>query len=87
MDVMKLFPGSSYSPSVIKAIKGPFPQANIMPTGGVSLGNLGEWIAAGAVAVGIGSDLTAEAVKTGDHSLVAKKAAQYIEVYKAAKRS
>ncbi|WP_281890154.1 bifunctional 2-keto-4-hydroxyglutarate aldolase/2-keto-3-deoxy-6-phosphogluconate aldolase [Paenibacillus sp. YYML68] len=85
VDVVKLFPGNLYSPAMIKAIKGPLPQANIMPTGGVSLSNLGEWIKAGAVAVGIGSDLTSDAVKTGDYSLVAKKAAQYIEAYRAAK--
>ncbi|UUZ86503.1 hypothetical protein LJK88_03225 [Paenibacillus sp. P26] len=86
VDVVKLFPGNLYSPAMIKAIKGPPPQANIMPTGGVSLSNLGEWIKAGAVAVGIGSDLTTEAVKTGDYSLVAKKAAQYIEAYRVAKQ-
>ncbi len=86
VDIVKLFPGNLYSPAMIKAIKGPLPQANIMPTGGVSLSNLGEWIQAGAVAVGIGSDLTSEAVKTRNYSLVADKAAQYIEAYKAAKK-
>jgi 2-dehydro-3-deoxyphosphogluconate aldolase/(4S)-4-hydroxy-2-oxoglutarate aldolase len=86
VDIVKLFPGNLYSPSMIKAIKGPLPQANIMPTGGVSLSNLAEWIQAGAVAVGIGSDLTSEAVKTGDYGLVAKKAAQYVEAYRAAKK-
>ena len=85
VDIVKLFPGNLYSPAIIKAIKGPLPQANIMPTGGVSLDNLGEWIKAGAVAVGIGSDLTNEAIKKGDYSLVAKRAAQYIDAYKAAK--
>lgn len=86
VDIVKLFPGNLYSPSMIKAIKGPLPQANIMPTGGVSLSNLAEWIQAGAVAVGIGSDLTSEAVKTRDYSYVARKAAQYIEAFKAAKK-
>ncbi|WP_274649260.1 bifunctional 2-keto-4-hydroxyglutarate aldolase/2-keto-3-deoxy-6-phosphogluconate aldolase [Paenibacillus humicola] len=85
VDIVKLFPGNLYSPSIIKALKGPVPQANIMPTGGVSLENLGEWIKAGAVAVGIGSDLTSEAVKKGDYSLIAARAAKYIEAYKAAK--
>ncbi|WP_135557194.1 bifunctional 2-keto-4-hydroxyglutarate aldolase/2-keto-3-deoxy-6-phosphogluconate aldolase [Paenibacillus cymbidii] len=85
VDIVKLFPGNLYSPAMIKAIKGPLPQANIMPTGGVSLANLGEWIKAGAVAVGIGSDLTSEAVKTGDYSHVARKAEQYVEAYRAAK--
>lgn len=84
VDIVKLFPGNLYSPAMIKAIKGPLPQANIMPTGGVSLSNLGEWIKAGAVAVGIGSDLTAEAVKTGNYGLVAERAALYVAAYRAA---
>jgi 2-dehydro-3-deoxyphosphogluconate aldolase / (4S)-4-hydroxy-2-oxoglutarate aldolase len=84
-DIVKLFPGNLYEPSVIKAIKGPLPQANIMPTGGVSLDNLGEWVKAGAVAVGIGSDLTTEAVKNKDFSLIQKKAAAYVDAYRQAK--
>lgn len=86
-DIVKLFPGNLYSPSMIKAIKGPLPQANVMPTGGVSLDNLGEWFKAGAVAVGIGSDLTNEAVKTGDYSTIAAKAAQYMAAYHESKRN
>ncbi|WP_338554447.1 bifunctional 2-keto-4-hydroxyglutarate aldolase/2-keto-3-deoxy-6-phosphogluconate aldolase [Paenibacillus sp. KS-LC4] len=86
VDVVKLFPGNLYSPSVIPSIKGPLPQANVMPTGGVSLDNLGEWVKAGAVAVGIGSDLTKEAVKVGDYSLIEAKARAYIEAYRSAKR-
>ncbi|WP_054955146.1 bifunctional 2-keto-4-hydroxyglutarate aldolase/2-keto-3-deoxy-6-phosphogluconate aldolase [Paenibacillus dakarensis] len=84
-DIVKLFPGNLYSPSVIKVIKGPLPQANIMPTGGVSLQNLGEWIKEGAVAVGIGSDLTNDAVKAQDYSLIRKKAAAYVNAYRQAK--
>lgn len=85
VDIVKLFPGNLYSPSVIPSIKGPLPQANIMPTGGVSLDNLKDWIKAGAVAVGIGSDLTKDAVKTGDYSLIEQKAAAYIAAYRDAK--
>ncbi|GIP55402.1 MULTISPECIES: bifunctional 2-keto-4-hydroxyglutarate aldolase/2-keto-3-deoxy-6-phosphogluconate aldolase [Paenibacillus] len=84
-DIVKLFPGNLYDPSMIKAIKGPLPQANIMPTGGVSLDNLGDWIKAGAVAVGIGSDLTNEALKQKDFSIIAQKAAAYKEAYLQAK--
>ena len=84
-DIVKLFPGNLYSPSVIPSIKGPLPQANIMPTGGVSLDNLKDWIKAGEVAVGIGSDLTKDAVKTGDFSLIEKKAAAYMAAYREAK--
>lgn len=85
VDIVKLFPGNLYSPSMIKAIKGPLPQANIMPTGGVSLANIGEWIQAGAIAVGIGSDLTTDAVRTGNYALVEEKAARYAAAYREAK--
>ncbi|MCM3130012.1 MULTISPECIES: bifunctional 2-keto-4-hydroxyglutarate aldolase/2-keto-3-deoxy-6-phosphogluconate aldolase [unclassified Paenibacillus] len=84
VDVVKLFPGNVYDPSIIKTMKGPLPQANFMPTGGVSLSNLGDWIKGGAVAVGIGSDLTAEAVKTGDMTHVRRKAEQYMDAYRKA---
>ncbi|MDF2720924.1 MAG: ketohydroxyglutarate aldolase [Paenibacillus sp.] len=84
VDIVKLFPGNLFSPSMIKAIKGPLPQANLMPTGGVSLANIGEWLRAGAVAVGIGSDLTTEAAKTGNYALVAEKARQYVAAYREA---
>ncbi|CAM4506043.1 2-dehydro-3-deoxyphosphogluconate aldolase/(4S)-4-hydroxy-2-oxoglutarate aldolase [Paenibacillus endophyticus] len=87
VDIVKLFPGNLYSPSVIPSIKGPLPQANVMPTGGVSLDNLKDWVKAGAVAVGIGSDLTKDAVKTGDFSLIEQKAAAYIAAYREAKEN
>ncbi len=86
VDIVKLFPGNLFSPSMISAIKGPMPQANIMPTGGVDLNNLGDWIKAGAVAVGIGSDLTKEAVKTGNFELITEKAAAYVEAFRKAKK-
>lgn len=85
VDIVKLFPGNLFSPSMISAIKGPMPQANIMPTGGVDLNNLGDWIKAGAVAVGIGSDLTKEAVKTGNFEKITEKAAAYMDAFRKAK--
>jgi 2-dehydro-3-deoxyphosphogluconate aldolase/(4S)-4-hydroxy-2-oxoglutarate aldolase len=56
-DVVKVFPATSLGPKYLKDIAGPFPQIKMMPTGGVSVDNVGEWIAAGAVAAGIGNDL------------------------------
>jgi 2-dehydro-3-deoxyphosphogluconate aldolase/(4S)-4-hydroxy-2-oxoglutarate aldolase len=85
VDVVKLFPGNLFSPSIIPSIKGPLPQANLMPTGGVTLENLKDWVQAGAFAVGIGSDLTKEAVVKNDYSLVAKKARAYMEAFRTAK--
>lgn len=58
VDIIKLFPGNAFGADFIKAVKGPLPQVSIMPTGGVSLDNVKDWINKGAVAVGIGSDLT-----------------------------
>lgn len=54
---VKLFPGSAVGPSYVKALRGPLPQIPLMPTGGVDEGNLAEWLAAGAVAVGMGGAL------------------------------
>ena len=64
-DIVKIFPGNLFGPKIIKAFRGPIPQAKMMPTGGVNADNAGEWIKAGAVAVGAGSELTAGS-KTGD---------------------
>ena len=77
-DVVKLFPGEAFGPSIIKAIKGPLPQAPLMPTGGVDLSNVAEWIGAGAVAVGAGGSLTGGA-RTGDFDSVTKTARAFIE--------
>jgi 2-dehydro-3-deoxyphosphogluconate aldolase / (4S)-4-hydroxy-2-oxoglutarate aldolase len=85
VEVIKIFPGSLASPAYFKAIHGPLPQANLMPTGGVSLDNVQEWIKAGAVAIGTGSDLTAPA-KTGDYAEVTKRAKQFVELVKAARK-
>lgn len=56
--IIKVFPGSVFGPSFIKAIKGPLPQTVLMPTGGVNLDNVAEWIKNGCVAVGVGGSLT-----------------------------
>ena len=86
VDVVKLFPGSQFRPGMIKDIKGPLPHANVMPTGGVNVENLGDWIKAGAFAVGIGSDLTKEAIETGNYTLVRAKADQYVKAFKQARK-
>ena len=56
-DVVKLFPGSLGGPGYLRALRGPFPEIPIMPTGGVSQENAAEWFAAGAFAIGAGSNL------------------------------
>ncbi|MDF2634196.1 MAG: 2-dehydro-3-deoxyphosphogluconate aldolase/4-hydroxy-2-oxoglutarate aldolase [Pelosinus sp.] len=82
-DIVKLFPGDAFGPNMVKAIKGPLPQAPIMPTGGVSVENVGQWIKAGVVAVGAGGSLTAGA-KTGDYGSITETAKRFLaEIAKA----
>ncbi len=83
-DILKIFPGDLFGPKIIKAIKGPIPYAKMMPTGGVDVDNVGEWIKAGAVAVGAGSSLTAGA-KTGDYQKITETARKFVENIKAAR--
>jgi 2-dehydro-3-deoxyphosphogluconate aldolase/(4S)-4-hydroxy-2-oxoglutarate aldolase len=83
-DIVKVFPGEILGPAFVKAVKAPLPQASLMPTGGVTLANVGEWIKAGSVAVGVGSNLTAGA-KTGDFSSITHLAWQFVEKIKEAR--
>ena len=83
-DIVKLFPGEALGPAFIRALKGPLPQAPLMPTGGVDLDNVAEWIKAGAVAVGAGSSLTGGA-RTGDYASVTRAAREFIEKIRTAR--
>lgn len=85
VDILKLFPGEAFGPKMIKAIAGPLPQASVMPTGGVDVNNVGEWIKAGAVAVGAGGALTAGA-KKGDYESITKLGREFVNNIKAARQ-
>lgn len=85
-DVVKLFPGEAGGPKMIKAIRGPIPHAKIMPTGGVDVDNVGDWIRSGAVAVGAGSSLTAGA-KTGDYAAITAKGREFVKRIKEAREN
>jgi len=76
-DIVKVFPGETLGPAFVKAVRGPLPHASLMPTGGVSVENVGEWIQAGCVAVGVGGNLTAGA-KKGDFQSITELARQFI---------
>ena len=56
-DVVKVFPATALGPTFFKDVRGPLPQVKLMPTGGVTIENAGDWIRAGAVAVGVGTAL------------------------------
>lgn len=81
VDIVKLFPGSISGPSMVSAIKGPLPQVNIMPTGGVSIENMEEWFNVGVVAVGVGGNLLAPA-STGEFEKMTQIAHDYTEKLK-----
>lgn len=83
-DIIKVFPGDIYGPKFIKAVHGPLPHAKLMPTGGVGLENVYEWIKAGAVAVGTGGRLT-DPAKTGDYQKITEMATEFIEKVQAAR--
>jgi len=83
-DIIKVFPGELLGPAFIKAVRAPLPQASLMPTGGVSLENVADWIRAGAVAVAVGGNLTAGA-KTGDFASITKLARAITEKIKEAR--
>lgn len=82
-DIVKLFPGSVYGPGFIKAIKGPQPWTNIMPTGGVAPTeeNLSAWFDAGAICVGMGSKLIAkQLIKDGDFEQLKIKTTEALQI-------
>ncbi len=85
-DIIKLFPANRFDPSFIGAVNGPLPQVRIMPTGGVNLGNVNEWLGAGAVAAGIGSDLN-KAYRSGGKESVKELCAQYVDAVNGGKSS
>lgn len=74
-DIIKVFPADIVGMKFLKAVKAPLPHLKLMPTGGVSLTNGGEWIKAGASAVGVGSALlNKEAIKRGDFDTIKNNA-------------
>lgn len=83
-DIIKLFPGSAFGPNMVKDVKAPLPQVPIMPTGGVNLENIDQWIKNGCIAVGVGGSLTASA-KYGDYDKIKYLAAQFVSKVKEAR--
>lgn len=66
VDAVKIFPASLGGPAYLRSLRGPFPDVAFMPTGGVTAANIKDWLAAGAVAVGAGSDLCSPAAMAAE---------------------
>src|SRR5579872_1599979 len=87
--LVKIFPcGSVGGPKYLKALRGPFPQAKLIPTGGVSVANAAEYIAAGAFAVGVGSDLVdTAALRQGNPEKIVNAARELVAAVQAARKA
>jgi 2-dehydro-3-deoxyphosphogluconate aldolase/(4S)-4-hydroxy-2-oxoglutarate aldolase len=86
-DIVKVFPaGNVGGPKYIKALKGPFPHIEMIPTGGVNLETAGEFLKAGACAVAVGGELIdAKTIKEGKYGVFEERAKQYLAVVQKAR--
>lgn len=77
-DIVKLFPTEIAGPEYLRTIKAPLSQAPILPAGGATVDNVGDWFAAGALAVGVGSAITKAARHSRDHEDVTRAAREFL---------
>ncbi|MFN8258097.1 MAG: bifunctional 4-hydroxy-2-oxoglutarate aldolase/2-dehydro-3-deoxy-phosphogluconate aldolase [Bacteroidales bacterium] len=88
-EIVKLFPGGTYGPEFVKAIKGPCPWTSIMPTGGVSMNeeNLKAWFDAGVSCVGMGSNLiTREIIANNDFESLKENVTKVLQIIKSVRK-
>jgi len=89
-EIVKVFPGSTYGPGFVKAVKGPCPWTSIMPTGGVSPdpANLKSWFDAGVTCVGMGSKLISkDLLKSGNFEQLTADVAATLKIIKELKQA
>ncbi|WP_433295738.1 bifunctional 4-hydroxy-2-oxoglutarate aldolase/2-dehydro-3-deoxy-phosphogluconate aldolase [Actinoplanes sp. CA-030573] len=72
--LVKLFPAAGLGPRFLRDVRGPLPQINVMPTGGIKIEDIADWLFAGAKAVGIGSPLIGDAAQGGSMKALAARA-------------
>lgn len=84
-DIVKVFPGEVLGPAFVKAVLGPLPHAPLMPTGGVSAETAEQWIRAGCVALGVGSELTK--VAAGDYGAISVRARELLAAIRKAREA
>lgn len=85
-DVVKVFPANHFGPTYFKDVLAPLPQVKLMPTGGVTRDNVGEWFKAGAVALGVGSSLVKkDLLKSKDWKTLAADAKAFVQAVRQAR--
>ena len=77
--VVKVFPARELGPSYISDLLGPFPDLHLAPSGGVRVGEVEQYLNAGAIAVGLGSIIPESAAASGDHTVIDELARQALE--------
>lgn len=81
---VKLFPASALGPGFLRAVRDPFPEARIIPVGGVSVDTVGEYLAAGAFGIGVGGPLVGDAATPGgDLDALAGRARSFVRAVRA----
>ena len=79
-DIVKVFPATSLGPQFFRDLRGPLPEVRLMPTGGVTVENARDFLAAGAALVGIGTALVdAKTVEAGDWAAITARARRLVE--------
>ncbi len=85
-DIVKVFPTSSVGPEYIKDLKGPLPHIAMLPTGGVTLENAGDFIKAGAIALAVGGNLAGKkAIAEGRYTEITENARRFVEAVRQAR--
>jgi 2-dehydro-3-deoxyphosphogluconate aldolase / (4S)-4-hydroxy-2-oxoglutarate aldolase len=80
-EVVKLFPAGTAGPGHMRALLGPFPGVPVVPTGGIGLDDVSTWLAAGALAVGVGGELSSgELIEAGRFDELSSRARTFREV-------
>ena len=83
-EIIKVFPSEGLGPGFVKSVRSPLPQAQLMPTGGVSLDNVTDWIQAGCIAVGVSGHLTGNKTAS-DSKAITENARQFLAKIKKAR--
>lgn len=84
-DIVKIFPTEVAGPSYVKSVMAPLAHAPLLPAGGATAANVGDWFAAGVTAVGVGSSITKAARVDGDYARVTAAAKEFLAAVAAAR--
>lgn len=86
VDVVKIYPADQFKFNIIKSLKGPIPSLEVMPTGGVNITNIKDWIKNGAFACGVGGSLF-DGLNEGNFKKITNNAKEFLKAIKEAKEN